>query len=126
MKAIKPLVFSCNFTIFEKCSTISLLFSTLPYIIVAEPGIPRECASSIILIQSALEIFLGLIISLTESVKISAPAPGIDCKPASFNLDRISFVDDFSTRAIMSISDVDNPCTPTVGNFLRIILNASS
>ena len=42
------------------------------------------------------------------------------------NLDIISFVYDFSTLAIISISDVDNPCTPTVGNFSRIILNASS
>ena len=65
-------------------------------------------------------------ISLTESVRISAPAPGTDCKPASFNLDKISFVDDFSTVAIMSISEVDNPCTPTFGNFERIILNESS
>ena len=35
--------------------------------------------------------------SFTLSVKISAPAPGKDCNPASFNLDKISFVDDFST-----------------------------
>ena len=35
------LVFSWSFTIFEKCSTISLLFSTLPYIIVAELGRPK-------------------------------------------------------------------------------------
>ena len=42
---------------------------------VAEPGIPTECASSIILIHASLEIFFGLITSLTESTKISAPAP---------------------------------------------------
>ena len=71
-------------------------------------------------------IFFGLIISLTESVKISAPAPGTDCKPASFSLDKISFVLVFSTFAIISISEVDNPCTPTSGNFERIILNESS
>ena len=47
--------------------------------------------------------------SLTESTKISAPAPGIDCKPASFSRAKISFVEDFSTFAIISISDVDNP-----------------
>ena len=126
MKAMKPFVFSWSFTILKKWSTISCLFSTWPYIIVAEAGRPSECASSIILIQSALEIFLGLMISLTESTKISAPAPGMDCKPASFSLDKISFVDDFSTFAIISISDVDNPWTPTCGNFSLIILNASS
>ena len=59
--------------------------------------------------HSSLVIFFGLIISFTLSVKISAPAPGKDCKPASFNLDKTSFVDDFSTLAIVSISDVDKP-----------------
>ena len=76
--------------------------------------------------HSSLLIFFGLIISLTWSVKISAPAPGKDCKPASFNLDKTSLVDVLSTLAIVSISDVDNPWTPTCGNFFLIILNESS
>ena len=45
--------------------------------------------------HSSLVIFFGLISSLTESIKISAPAPGIDCRPDSFSLERTSFVDDF-------------------------------
>ena len=57
-------------------------------------------------------IFFGLISSRTESIKISAPAPGTDCKPDSFNLDKTSFVEDFSTRAIISISDAERPWTP--------------
>ena len=47
--------------------------------------------------------------SFTESTRISAPAPGIDCRPESFNLDKISLVEDFYTLAIMSISDVERP-----------------
>ena len=59
--------------------------------------------------HSSLVIFFGLIIFFTLSVKISAPAPGKDCNPASFSLDKISLVDDYSTLAIVSISDVDKP-----------------
>ena len=64
--------------------------------------------------------------SFTLSTRISAPAPGIDCNPASFSLERISFVEDFSTLAIISISEAESPCTPTFGNLVLIILKASS
>ncbi len=61
-----------------------------------------------IFIHSSLLIFFGLMISFTESTRISAPAPGIVCSPASFNRDKISRVDDFSTLAIMSTSEGDS------------------
>ena len=107
-------------------STISWYDSTCPYIMVADAGSPRLWASSIMCSQSLLDIFLGLIISLTLSTSISAPAPGTDWSPASFSLDSTSRVDVFSTLDIMSISEAERPCTPTWGNSDRMAENASS
>ena len=93
--AINPRVFCCNFTILKKMFNNIVVIFNMTIHHCCRCSKPIVCASSIILIQSSLEIFFGLITSLTESTRISAPAPGIDCNPASLSLDRISLVEDF-------------------------------
>ena len=115
MNAMNPPVSSCSLAISKKWSAMSDVVSACPYIMVADDDSPSECASLIMRSQSELEIFLGLMTSLTSSFSISAPAPGTDCSPASLSRESTSAVDDRSTRATMSISDGESACTPTPG-----------
>ena len=62
------------------------------------------CASYITPSHSSALHFLGEIFSLTLSTKISAPPPGIDCKPASINLFKTSRTFNPETSAICKIS----------------------
>jgi hypothetical protein len=59
--------------------------------------------------HSSLFIFNGLIIDFTSSSRISAPAPGNESNPDSFNLDNTSLVVLLSTLEIVSISEAESP-----------------
>ena len=94
MKALKPFV-SAGFSdwtslIKTKCSNLSSIVSTCPNIIVADVVIFNLCASLIMSNQTLPDHLPVLIILLTLSLRISAPAPGRLSIPDSFNDDNAS------------------------------------
>ncbi|MNT36596.1 hypothetical protein D3C72_1726930 [compost metagenome] len=63
---------------------------------------------------------------LTRSFKISAPAPGKESKPASFNAFRTSICDMFSNLATCAISGGPKECNFNVGYSSFNCLNRSA
>ena len=78
--------------------------STWPNIIVADVVIFSLCASIIISSHSCVPHFPLLIRRLTLSVSISAPGPGSESRPASFNAIRTSRCVDFASLVICATS----------------------
>ena len=81
---MNPLVSSWIFLKISKCSIRSWIFSTCPYIMVAELGIPTLWADFTISIHFETFTFEGQIKSLDLFVKISAAVPGKVSNPALF------------------------------------------
>ncbi len=96
--------------IFAMCLTLSSVDSTWPNIMVDVELIPILCAVLIISVQSETLILPGDILSRIFWSSISAAVPGMVLIPASFSLERYSFIETFDLVAPYRTSSGEKPC----------------
>ena len=119
MNAMKPYFPSgqraCRSRIRSRWSTRWCGVSTWPYIIVAEVGRPRQCASCITSSHFSTDGLAGDMALRTTGSRISAPAPGSESSPAAIRRRRVSRVVRPLMRAMCATSGAPSACSRSVG-----------